>query len=74
MSFRIKVHTYSGYKADEYPRGFEYEGNKLTVLEIRSRWLEPSCEAFRVLTDDGKTYIIKNRHGEDGGWELHLVK
>lgn len=73
MSIRIKVHTYSGYKADEYPIWFEQEGNRLKVLEIKSSWLEPTYEAFKVLADDGHIYILKN-HYKDEIWELVLIK
>ena len=74
MCSNIKVHTYSGYKADEYPKSFELEGNKLQVMEIRSHWLEPSCQAFKVLAEDGHIYILKKHFMENEGWELQPGK
>ena len=74
MSRRVKVHTYSGYKADEYPKWFEHQGKSLYVREIKSRWLEPDSRVFKVLADDGHTYILRDRFQEHADWELEIVK
>jgi hypothetical protein len=34
----IKVESHAGYKADEYPRCFYWEGKKYNILQITDQW------------------------------------
>jgi hypothetical protein len=62
----VKVECYSGYKADERPVAFTYQGNRLEVKEIVDRWYEgdldgskPVIDYFRVRDRDGNIYLLR---------------
>jgi len=65
----IEVETYSGYKADEYPRKFWLGEKQLEIMDIEDRWYSPGSSYFKVFADDGKTYIIKHNTKSDN-WEM----
>lgn len=75
---KIKVETYSGYKADERPVAFALGDMKLRVLEVVDRWYDPSVDYFKVKADDGGVYILGlyrvgqiEQEGQEGDfWEL----
>jgi hypothetical protein len=81
---KIKVETYSGYKADERPVAFYIGDMKFRVVEVVDRWYDPSVDYFKVKANDGGVYILGlHRAGrlgqreqlgqeeqEDGFWEL----
>ena len=54
----IQVGTYSGYKADERPLAFTFEGKKHKIKEILS-------QTYEEISDKGlrKRYIIKTDEG-----------
>ncbi len=60
----IIVETYSGYKADEYPKRILIGERKLEVIDIEDRWYGPDYTYFKIFTDDGKRYILK-QHSTD---------
>ena len=59
METPIKVETYSGYKADEYPVRFWIGEQRLEVLELEDRWYSPGFAYFKVFADDARHYILK---------------
>jgi len=66
---RIKVKTYSGYKADERPTSFVIGTRVFQVTACLDRWYGEGYDYFKLRADDGYTYII----GHDrslGQWEL----
>lgn len=65
----IIVETYSGYKADEYPKRILIGERKLEVIDIEDRWYGPDYTYFKIFTDDGKRYILK-QHSTDSRWTL----
>jgi protein-tyrosine-phosphatase len=72
----IKVSCYGGYKANESPRSFVWNGRTFIVTEIIDRWYEGGIEStsdiidyFKVRTDDGNLYIIQHNRLFDG-WAL----
>jgi len=66
---RITVQTYAGYKGDERPVTFLREGRIVRIMEIVDRWYDPDHNMFKVLADDGGTYLL--RHDMNAGtWEL----
>lgn len=66
---RITVQTYAGYKGDERPVSFSREGRSFRVVKIVERWYDPDHDCFKVLADDGKTYLLRHdMHADD--WEL----
>ena len=75
---RIKVECHSGYKADEYPKCFFWNNNRIEIHEITDRWYQgeghsewPVSNYFKVDTSDGKQYIIKHDLEAD---EWHLCQ
>lgn len=63
---RIEVECYSGYKADERPLAFTYQGRRREVEEIVDRWYEgevdpgrPTTNYFKVKTTDGDISILR---------------
>ena len=69
MPSKTKVTTYSGYKADEYPKTFELNGIQIDVIDIEDRWYDPSYDAFRVFAGDGMTYLLY-KWNDSGEWDL----
>jgi hypothetical protein len=65
----ITVQTYSGYKGDERPVSFSREGRNLNVVEVVDRWYDPDYNDFKVLADDGMTYLLRHDMNADT-WEL----
>ncbi len=61
---RISVMSYAGYRGEETPRSFVFEGTQINVAQIVDRWLEEDAEGtirrrcFKVKGSDGITYEI----------------
>jgi hypothetical protein len=63
----VIVESYSGYKADEYPKCFYWNNNRFEVQEVIDRWYQgdinpewPVSDYFRIATASGTQYIIKH--------------
>jgi hypothetical protein len=63
---RIQVECYSGYKANERPVAFSYQGRRWEIEEIIDRWYEgdmnsnrPAINYFKVKTTDGQVFLIR---------------
>jgi hypothetical protein len=63
----ITVESYSGFKADEYPKCFYREDIRYEVLEVVDRWYQgnsdpeiPVSDYFKVAAGDGCEYILKH--------------
>lgn len=56
---KIRVESYSGYKANERPILFFLESRKLGVVDIIDRWYGTDHDFFKVLADDGRVYLLK---------------
>jgi len=66
---QIRVDCYAGYRGEETPRYINLADNKVEVIEVLDRWLAPDHRYFKLLGNDGATYII--RHDSlSGQWEL----
>jgi len=67
----LKVDCYAGYRGEETPRRFTLGDRTYEVKEVVDRWTGPDHRYFRILADDGGTYII--RHDvESGLWQLTM--
>jgi hypothetical protein len=66
---KIQVACYSGYKADERPIRFSLGGPDLFVDSIQDQWHGIGESYFRVLADDGNTYLIRHQE-KTGEWTL----
>jgi hypothetical protein len=63
---RIRVECYSGYKANERPVAFTYQGRRREVEEIVDRWYEggvdpgrPTTNYFKVKMTDGDIFTLR---------------
>lgn len=63
---KVQVESYSGYKANERPAAFVYQGHRLEIAEIIDRWYEGGLEArrpeidyFKVKTTEGKIFLLR---------------
>ena len=65
----IFVECYAGYRGEERPRRFQMGDQRVEVARVIDRWLEPDYRCFRVLGDDGTTYVLR-QHVESWTWEL----
>jgi len=63
---RVAVECYSGYKANERPLAFTFEGRRWEVAEIVDRWYEgglraedPQVDYFKVRTVGGSLFLLR---------------
>jgi len=63
---RIQVECYSGYKVNERPVAFTYQGRRHEVAEIIDCWYEggidptrPEINYFKVKTTDGQSFLLR---------------
>lgn len=67
----VRVECHAGYRADEVPVRFHLGTRRIEVAEVLDRWLAPDHRYFKVLGDDGDTYILRHDTVVDR-WELTL--
>ncbi len=72
----IDVEAYSGYKTDETPRAFSWQGRRIVIEEVLDRWYQaardpslPSADYFKVRTSVGEVFILR-RDNESQAWSL----
>ena len=67
----IRVECYAGHRGDEAPRRFYLGERKIEVRRVLDRWIAPDHRYFKILGDDGGTYILRYG-GLADRWELTL--
>ena len=67
----IHVECYAGHRGEETPRRFRIGARNFEVKEVIDQWLSPEYRYFKVLADDGGTYILRHVV-PDSRWELTL--
>ena len=62
----VQVECYSGYKSNERPAAFTYQGHRLEIAEILDRWYEgsidtsrPQIDYFKIRTSDGQVFLLR---------------
>jgi len=70
---RVKVETYSGYKADERPVRVTIDGAALEVEEVEDRWYSPGATFFRVLLANGERYVLRRIEAQEV-WVLEAYR
>jgi hypothetical protein len=65
----VKVESYAGSMAEEYPLYFHLLGQKIEIKNIEDRWLTPGCRCFKVLAADGNVYVLEYKENNDS-WKL----
>jgi len=72
---RIRVESYSGYKADQRPLRFHLGDRCLEVREVSDQWYNPAADYFRVQAQDGQTYVLKRDwSGSEDVWTLEAYR
>lgn len=63
---KVQVECYSGYKTNERPIAFTYQGRRLDISEILDRWYEggldasqPQINYFKVRTSDEQVFLLR---------------
>ena len=56
---RVEVVSYSGYKANERPLYVIIDDRKVGVEQVVDRWYGEAHDYFKVLTEEGKIYLLK---------------
>ena len=68
---RLRVETYSGYKADERPLRFWIGQRCYQIIEVLDRWYGPEDTWFRVQAEDGSRYVLRHSsHANEDFWTL----
>lgn len=62
---RVRVETYSGFKADERPLRLHLGDRALEVVSVEDRWYSPGETYFRVLTANGDRYVLRHTEAQD---------
>ncbi len=70
---RIRVECYAGYRADERPLRFFLGDRTYFVNRLDDKWYSPGAAYFRVVADDGNTYVL--RHDDTGDtWTVEAFR
>ena len=70
----IEVTTYDGYKADQRPVGFSYEGRAHEVVEILFAWIEENPQGttrrfcYEIVADPGRERLVVLFAQPDNRW------
>jgi hypothetical protein len=70
-SIPIKVECHAGFKADEYPKRFIWDGVDFEIVEIIDRWYEAygkpgsTINYFKVKTSLKGTFMLKHETERD---------
>jgi hypothetical protein len=68
---QVTVECYAGYRGEEAPRRFTFNGRTIEVAEVLDAWLAPDHRYFKVRSDNGACYILRN-DAMTTGWELTM--
>ena len=74
----VLVECYSGYKANERPVAFMFEGRRMEISETIDRWYEggmksdaPVIDYFKVKTSEGTVFILRYDM-QSGEWAIRI--
>lgn len=65
----VRVECYSGYRADQRPLRFTLGEKTLQVLQTADQWYGPEDVYFKVIAEDGNTYVLRHNEAADA-WTL----
>jgi len=54
----MKVEAHSGYTYGERPVALYWEGERLPIAAIGTRWRDPSGRGYRVRTEDSRIFDL----------------
>jgi hypothetical protein len=75
---RIEVECYSGYRANERPIAFIFQGRRWQVEEVIDRWYEggvqanePAMDYFKVRTSEERIFLLRY-NGLFDAWSIRV--
>lgn len=69
----VGVECYAGHRGEETPRAFTVGGRRIEAVAVLDRWLAPDHRYFKLLGDDGDTYLVRH-DTQSGAWELTMFR
>ena len=67
----VQVDCYAGHRGEETPRRLRFDGRSVELVEVLDCWLGIDHRYFKMLGDDGATYILRHDTARER-WELTL--
>ena len=62
----VQVTCYSGHTYAERPESLIWQGVEHKVKQVEKEWQEPGARLFKVLTEDGRFFILSyNERGDE---------
>jgi len=62
----VRVSCYSGHTYAERPESLIWEGIEHKVKQVAKEWQEPGARLFKVVTEDGRVFILSyNERGDE---------
>jgi hypothetical protein len=68
----LRVECHAGYRGEESPRRFRFEGRTVEIADVLARWREPQAVFFRVRSVGGGVYVLR-RQEPTGEWGMPEV-
>ncbi len=68
-----QVECYSGYTLNERPKTIHLDDRKFSVVRLEDRWFGPDHTYYKVLLDDGNTYLLRYDRETDS-WAIEKLK
>jgi hypothetical protein len=70
---QLQVDCYAGHRGEQTPRTLELDDRRIVVREVLDQWLAPDHRYFKLLGDDGHTYVVR-QDVESQTWELTVFQ
>jgi hypothetical protein len=67
----VRVECYAGHHGEETPRRLSFDGRSVEFLELLDCWLGTDHRYFKMLGDDGATYVLRHDAPREC-WELTM--
>lgn len=56
----VRVVCHAGHRGEETPRRLDFDGRSVALLEVLDCWLGEDHRYFKMLGDDGATYLLRH--------------
>ena len=66
------VECHSGYTYAERPVAFDWDGERLEIVEVEARWRAPEGRCFRVRVEDGREFELIYGELKDE-WRISII-
>ena len=66
------VECHSGYTYAERPIALHWDGDRLEIVEVKSRWRIPEGLCFRVSVGDGREFELIYKEFSDT-WSITII-